>query len=393
MTNRPLDVAYVAYSGQSGVTRRVLEALSERGHRLQGVRPTGPLDIRDPDTAAWRVSPRGILNLAVSLRWHGLSRVAYHHRINTPYAFDVHSREAGRILAALDRRPDVVLQNGALFSPGLPPRFPYVLFCDYTGALATRAAASDPSLGRFANLGGGWRRREEAVYRGAHAIATFSRRTARSLEEDYGVPAARLAVVGGGANVFPERVDRRHDGRTLLFIGKEWARKGGPVLAVAFERLRRRVPDARLLVVGPHETPPLPEGATCLGRVDVDELPALCAAATVFVMPTLREPYGLAFLDAMACGLPCVGTRVDAVPEIVEHERTGLVVPPGDADALAGALERLLADPEAAEAMGRRGREKVERGHRWSHVAERIEALCREAARQGARAARPVPVW
>ena len=385
MKDRRLDVAYVAYSRQSGVTHHVIEALSARGHRIQGVRPTGPLDIRDADTAAWRVTPRGILNLAVSLRWHGVSRIAYHHRINTPYAFDVHSREAGRILADLEVSPDVVLQNGALFSPGLPPRLPYVLFCDYTGALAVRAAASDPSLVRFANLGGGWRRREEAVYLGARAIATFSRRTAHSLEADYGVPAGRISVVGGGANVFPEELERRDDGKTILFIGKEWKRKGGPVLVAAFELLRRRVPGARLLVVGPTRPPPLPERATWLGRVDVAEIPALCASSTIFTMPTLREPYGLAFLDAMACGLPCVGTRTDAVPEIVEHERTGLLVPTGDAAALADALEGLLVDPDRAREMGRRGREKVERGHRWEHVGARIEALCRAAARHGER--------
>jgi glycosyltransferase involved in cell wall biosynthesis len=382
MIHRPLEIAYLAYCGQSGVTDRVIEALTARGHRVQAVRPTGSLDIRDSETAAWRITPRGLLNLALSVRWHGPSRLAYDHRLNTPYAFDVHSREAGRILAELDGTPDVVLQNGALFSPGIPPRYPYVLFCDYTGALAARTPA-DPEARRAANLGGGWRRREEALYLGARAIATFSRRTARSLEVDYGIPTSRIAVVGGGANVFPRRVERRDDGRTILFVGKHWERKGGPVLAAAFELVRRKMPKARLLVAGPTERPALPKRGTWLGRVELSEIADLCMYATVFAMPSVREPYGLAFLDAMACGVPCVGTRVDAVPELVEHERTGILVPPGDPSALADALESLLADPERARDLGRRGREKVERSHRWEHVGARIEQLCR-AARTGA---------
>ena len=83
-----------------------------------------------------------------------------------------------------------------------------------------------------------------------------------------------------------------------------------------------------------------------------DGLEALFARATVFTMPTLWEPFGIAFLDAMACGVPCVGTAIEAVPEIVEAGRTGVLVPPGDPVALADALVALLADPARAREMG-----------------------------------------
>jgi glycosyltransferase involved in cell wall biosynthesis len=296
------------------------------------------------------------------------------------------------LLARLTPRPDVVLQAGALFSPGLPPRLPYVLFCDYTGALALRAAR-ETGAPWTPNLGGPWREREVRVYRGAAAIATFSRRVAGSLVEDYGVDVRRVAVVGAGANVFPDALpERRDDGRTILFVGKDFERKGGPELAAALALVRRRVPGARLVVAGPRERPPLPDGATFVGRVPLAQLPSLCAEASVFAMPTLREPYGLAFLDAMACGLPCVGTATEAVPEIVDEGRTGLLVPPGDVDALAGALVRLLSEPERAREMGRLGREKVARHLRWEHVAERVEGLCRSIAGAGpARDRRPFP--
>jgi glycosyltransferase involved in cell wall biosynthesis len=181
--------------------------------------------------------------------------------------------------------------------------------------------------------------------------------------------------------VFPVVATRRDDGRTLLFLGKDFRRNGVPILLDACARLRRRRPRARLLVAGPREVPPLPEGAFHLGPVATEELPALLAQATALALPTLREPFGIAFLDAMACGVPCVGTRVEAVPEIVAEGETGLLVPPGDAVALAGALERLLDDPLGARAMGARGRARVAERFTWARVAARLErALLRAAA-------------
>jgi glycosyltransferase involved in cell wall biosynthesis len=226
--------------------------------------------------------------------------------------------------------------------------------------------------------------REAAVYRGAAAIACFSGNVARSLVRDYGADPERIAVVGAGANVFPEVAPRRDDGRTVVFVGKDFSRKGGFVLLDAFARVRRAFPKARLLVAGA-EAPDarrIPSGVFFLGRVPFDELPALLSQSTVFALPTLREPFGIAFLDAMACGLPCVGTRIEAIPEIVREGETGLLVPPGDPIPLALALERLLGDPVLARAMGARGRARVFAGALWVHVAARLErALSRVHAR------------
>jgi glycosyltransferase involved in cell wall biosynthesis len=73
--------------------------------------------------------------------------------------------------------------------------------------------------------------------------------------------------------------------------------------------------------------------------------------AHVFCLPSRQEGFGIVFLEAMAAGLPIVAVRAGAVPEIVDHEQTGLLVPPGNARALAGALTNLLADEEARARM------------------------------------------
>jgi glycosyltransferase involved in cell wall biosynthesis len=381
-----LSIAYVHYGGQSGVTPAVTRALLDRGHEVRLVPATGVLQLRDPVTRRPRPTTQAAVGLAVAAARFG--RRALEHRWNTGYAFDAHSEAAGDALRALRPAPDLVLQNGALFAPGLPPPYPYALLCDHTRALA-QATPAWPAAGLAPPLdyGRGWFARERALYRGATAIACFSENVARSMLRDYGVDPARVAVVGAGANVFPEHAARRDDGRTIVFVGKEFARKGGHVLLEAFARVRRSFPKARLLVAGPPVPRAAPLGVAFLGFVPLDELPSLLAQATVFALPTLAEPFGIAFLDAMACGVPCVGTRHEAIPEIVRDGVTGLLVPPGDPAALAGALERLLADPAAARAMGTRGRAWVSAGALWSHVGERLDRLLARGRAPSGRAA------
>ena len=167
---------------------------------------------------------------------------------------------------------------------------------------------------------------------------------------------------------------------STLFVGREFDRKGGPILLEAFRQLRQRRPRARLLVAGPPMRLNLPEGAIQLGPVRYDKLADLFSRSTVFALPTLREPFGIAFLDAMACGLPCVGTRTEAVPEIIEDGRSGLLVPTADSVSLARALERLLADAPLARAMGERGRQRVLAQFTWARTARRLSELLEDAA-------------
>ncbi len=375
-----LRIAYVHYGEQSGVTPHVTEALQARGHQVIPVFGRGPLELRD-HTGWPRLTVPVLLHLAAASARFGRQVLGY--RWNTPYAFQVHSRWIGELLSGLPLAPDVVLQNGALFSPGQPSPYPYVIYLDQTRALAERARAH-PSAGQPPppSWGVDWREHEGAAYRGAAAVVAFSRRAARSVVEDYGVDLDRVHVVGAGANVVPDKVERRDDGETVLFIGREFERKGGRVLLDAFARLRRTRPRARLLVVGPPRLELMPEGVLQLGAEPLAAIPGLLAQATIFAMPTLAEPFGLAFLDAMACSVPCVGTEVDSVPDMVEHGSTGLLVPPGDAAALARALGELLADPDRARAMGARGRERVLARFTWELVAGRLSEVLRSAARR-----------
>jgi starch synthase len=374
-----MRIAYVNYGNQSGVTPNVVRALSALGHRIVPVDPTGILALRDPRTRRPRPTPRVLLSLAASALRHGPQLI--HHRLNTVYAFDQHSRRAGELLESLDEPPDVVLQNGALFAPGRPPRFPYVLLLDNTCLLAERQPpVPEAGIGRFIEFGKAWLARERETYQRAMAIATFSALVRQSLIDDYGVDVSVVQVVGAGANVVPKAEPRHEDdGRTLVFVGKDgWRRKGGPVLLRAFAILRRSRPDLRLLIAGPTEAIEAAPGVTNLGLVPLEAVERLLCEATLFVLPTLREPFGIAFLDAMLCKVPCVGTRVGAVPEILGD--AGICVAPADAEALASAISELLDDPARRAAMGEAGRRRVlERGYLWPEVGKRLSAILSSA--------------
>jgi len=113
-----------------------------------------------------------------------------------------------------------------------------------------------------------------------------------------------------------------------------------------------------------------------LPREDVVQL---YSHAALFVCPSVYEPFGLINLEAMACGTPVVATDVGGIREVVVHDETGWLVPPGDPAALAAAMRALLAQPERAAAFGRAGRRRVEAQFSWERIAERTLEVYREA--------------
>jgi glycosyltransferase involved in cell wall biosynthesis len=84
------------------------------------------------------------------------------------------------------------------------------------------------------------------------------------------------------------------------------------------------------------------------------------ASLGIFVMPSLWEPFGLALVEAMAYGRPCIASRVQGMQEIIQHESNGLLVPPNNHVALAHAIQRLLDDAELSRRIGRNARQRVQ---------------------------------
>lgn len=286
--------------------------------------------------------------------------------------FALRSRRARARLAGTADAADVVFQTHALFATSDARTVMYV-DCTHRQSMA-QWPAWNPLTGRDLER---WLERETDQYRHAAHVFAFSEETARSLVAEYGVAAARVSVVGAGVDIehVPRRGPRGDGPPVILFVGNDFERKGGPRLLEAFRRLRRRVPDARLVIVGtPYPLPPC-AGVEQLGRVHGRErMDRLYAEADVFCLPSSFDPFPGALLEAMAHGLPCVVTTTCGIPEIVVDGVTALSVRRGPTMnlELTTALERLVGDRDLAATLGRQGRLRVEERFLWSHVLDRM---------------------
>ncbi|MDX6503753.1 MAG: hypothetical protein QOE29_878 [Gaiellaceae bacterium] len=201
-------------------------------------------------------------------------------------------------------------------------------------------------------------RRARLVVAASHALA----------EDARALGAREVQVIPAGVDV-PESVGRPEEPPHILYAGRLSAEKGIATLAAATEGLP-------LVVVGDGPLRELLPQAS--GFVAPTELGGLYERAAIVVAPSLREGYGVVAREAMAHGRPVVASAVGGLVEAIEDGVTGLLVPPGDVDALRAALEQLLADAQLRERLGAAAREHA-RGH-FSRDAEATALLAAYAA-------------
>jgi glycosyltransferase involved in cell wall biosynthesis len=227
--------------------------------------------------------------------------------------------------------------------------------------------------------------RERRLYDRLDLIMPMSDWLRRSFVDDFGQDPAKVVTVGAGANLatIPEEPRRSFERPVYLFVGLQWERKGGPQLLEAFRLVRAERPDAELVVVGPERPAEPVDGVRFLGRIPRGSpdgerrLDEVYREATAFVMPSLYEPFGIVFLEAMAYRLACIGTTRCAMPEIIADGETGFVVPALDPEALAQRM-LALADGEQARRLGEAGHRRFLEHFTWDRVAERMLAAVGE---------------
>ena len=284
------------------------------------------------------VSPLGRLALAAYLAWP--VRVLL---------VDPHSRRDADLLQPFEgMRP--------------PPRNP--------GTLKTRI------------IGGLARRRLGSVA----AISEYVRRHAR---RDLNLPDERVVTIYNGVDVtrFGPTPSSRPDGGvfTILTIAHLIPEKGVHFLVRAFARLNSE--SARLVVVGDgQDREKLHALSVELGisqRVEFcglrDDAEQLLSDADIFVHPAVwGEGFGLTIAEAMASGRPVVASRVGAIPELIEDGVSGLLVPPGNIEALCAAIERLIEDPELRRQLATRARKRVEERFSLDRCVEAHAGWCEQ---------------
>ncbi|RZU65172.1 glycogen synthase (ADP-glucose) [Microterricola gilva] len=265
-------------------------------------------------------------------------------------------------------------------------------------------------------LGGGYRVSswvEKTAFEAADAVIAVSGGMARDILRSYpSLDEQRVHVVYNGIDL--NRWKPLHDSDTvralgidpdrpsIVFVGRITRQKGLPYLL----RAARLLPaDVQLvLCAGAPDTAEIMaevsagvevlqserDGVVWIDRLlSQHELSAVLTAGTAFVCPSVYEPLGIVNLEAMACGLPVVGTATGGIPEVVVDGVTGRLVPieqlddgtgtPIDPDRfvadLAAVLTEVVSDPERAEAMGKAGRERAEREFDWTQIAARTREI------------------
>lgn len=296
------------------------------------------------------------------------SRALLRYRILHSRAFFRTTRRLIRARAA-EGRFDLTLQTQSLFNASIEgaPNFVYTDFV----ATARDDVQWDEGVGRPTE---DWLRDEAGIYADAAHVFVFGNRVRKRLIEHYGVPERRASAIGAGSlpartvNTSTERYARRR----ILFVGLNWERKGGPELVAAFARLRARLPDVSLTIVGC--SPDLDvERCEVLGRQPREKLDEIYQSASCFCMPSKLEPYGIVYAEAMHHGLPVIACQLGDTADMVEDGVSGRLVPPGDVDSLEEALFDILHDPERCRAFGLAGLERS-KPFTWENVARKIAA-------------------
>jgi glycosyltransferase involved in cell wall biosynthesis len=221
---------------------------------------------------------------------------------------------------------------------------------------------------------------ERRAYAQTRHFFTVSDSARADLLDHYGMPADRVTTVRTGmGRVEPSVGDRDYSAGEVLFVAKErLADKGAWLLLDAFAAARRRRPDIRLTIVGSDALASRLRGTPNVevtGFVSDADLQAVFDRSTLFAMPALNEPWGLVYLEALACRIPVLGLRRHAFPEIAAEGRFGFIVEEPTAEAVADALIEALADPARLRTMGEAGQEHCLRTYSWDHVAREIVSV------------------
>jgi glycosyltransferase involved in cell wall biosynthesis len=238
-----------------------------------------------------------------------------------------------------------------------------------------------------------WAFDRSSIRRSCSQAAGYAANTAYEARyvEGLGVPRDRITVVGIGVDVELLKVARA--GRTeasgassqkprILYLGHLSVRKGLDTVVAALPTIWARHPSVEVVIAGKttEDAHDLRRAAYQVSQgYDLHWLPdvteaekaALFASASMVLYPSCAESFGFVFLEAWSFGVPVVGCRAGAIPDVVEDGVTGLLMTPGDSMELANCVSRLIDDPGEAKRLGAEGQRRVGKKHTWTAVVHR----------------------
>jgi len=358
-------IAFIRMGPWPAANESVLQTFRE-------VFPDSELDVIDVKDLVKRRKDIVLMNVLFAIREYGLDILLGRHTLRecffrTTYFFDI-----VRSLIAKHLSKDTFefsFQMQSLFDAKTENLHNFV-YTDHTHL----ANLHYPDFDRRKLFSKSWIEREKTIYQHASMVFTRSTNIARSVMDQYACEPNKVSCVYAGSNVKVDSVPtagRDYRAKNILFVGIDWKRKGGPDLLEAFRSVLRVHPDAQLTIVGCSPPASVPN-CNIVGRVPLDQVRTYYERASVFCLPTRLEPFGVAFIEALAHRLPVVATNIGAIPDFVLDGEDGYLVETNNVEQLAQALIDLLGDPEKCQVFGERGYHLVSTRYTWKKAVLRI---------------------
>lgn len=230
-------------------------------------------------------------------------------------------------------------------------------------------------------------REERRIIATAKHIFAISEWTKRSIVNDLGVDEQNVTVIYAGSNLNAKAApDFRRSSKSILFVGIDWERKGGPILIEAFKLVRQRVPSANLRIVGcsPEITEPGVQIVGFLDSRDTSQKKSLLnefLSASCFCLPTLFDPFPNVLIEAGSVGLPAIAFDNGSRREVIVDEVTGVLAKRETASELAEAIVDVIKNDDRCAAMGKAAWTHINSNFTWDIVVSKISNVLRCAAR------------
>lgn len=316
--------------------------------------------------------PRAALKGWLTLRSGSRSRANAIFQKNK-LAFLMKSRRAEQAIQQLDAPPDLVFQMFGTYRPWWNvPQIPYVMYLDYTTALAEKNW-SDWASFLDVQSRNAWFECEGSAYRQARHIFCMSSVVKDSLIQDYSISPQKIKVVGSSGDFQQTYAGEKAFGsQQILFNGSDFERKGGDLVLAAFRQVRQKIPTAKLIILGKKIAVNEP-GIENPGQISSrSKLHQLFLESDLAIAPARCDPFPTFLMEAMNYGVPCVVSNQDGMPEIVDHKKTGIVLDQLSAETLSDVIVRLLDDSQTLASMSQAAREKVKVQLNWTAIATQM---------------------
>jgi glycosyltransferase involved in cell wall biosynthesis len=273
-----------------------------------------------------------------------------------------------------------ILHTGTLDLPMPKPdsEVDHYLFCDSTWNLWSQGTTNiERYRPKLLKLSEQLERESYAQIKHFFPISEYVR---ENLINHYGIEPQRITVVGTGRGKIEAFTgEKDYENGHILFVAKErFEDEGGSLLIEGFKKAQRKNPSLKLVIVGQEQYRNLigsVPNVTVTGFIPWEQLQNLFNTAALFAMPALNEPWGLVYLEALACKIPILGLNRNSLPEITRKGQYGFLVDEPSPDCIANAILQAFSNPDKLREMGAAGQKYCLETFSWDQVAIKIASV------------------